>query len=34
VAIRSHQPGDTVRFTVRRGGSQMSLRITLGSQVG
>jgi putative serine protease PepD len=34
VAIRSHQPGDTVRFTVRRGGSQMSLPITLGSQVG
>ncbi|MGC4109494.1 MAG: trypsin-like peptidase domain-containing protein [Nocardioides sp.] len=34
VAIRSHQPGDTVRFTVRRGGSQVSLRITLGSQVG
>ncbi len=34
VAIRSHQPGDTVRFTVQRGSSQMSLRITLGSQVG
>ncbi|HEY3529593.1 MAG TPA: trypsin-like peptidase domain-containing protein [Nocardioides sp.] len=34
VAIRSHQPGDTVRFTIRRGGSQMSLKITLGSQVG
>jgi putative serine protease PepD len=34
VAIRSHQPGETVRFTVRRGGSQMTLRITLGSQVG
>jgi putative serine protease PepD len=34
VAIRSHQPGDTVRFTVQRGASQMSLRITLGSQVG
>ncbi len=34
VAIRSHQPGDTVRFTVRRGGSQMSLKITLGAQVG
>jgi putative serine protease PepD len=34
VAIRAHQPGDTVRFTVRRGSSQMSLRITLGSQVG
>jgi putative serine protease PepD len=34
VAIRAHQPGDTVPFTVRRGGSQMQLRITLGSQVG
>jgi putative serine protease PepD len=34
VAIRAHQPGDTIPFTVRRGGSQMSLRITLGSQVG
>ena len=34
VAIRSHQPGDTVRFTVQRGSSQMSLRITLGSEVG
>jgi putative serine protease PepD len=34
VAIRSHQPGDTVRFTVHRGSSQISLRITLGSQVG
>jgi putative serine protease PepD len=34
VAIRAHQPGDTIAFTVRRGGSQMSLRITLGSQVG
>jgi putative serine protease PepD len=34
VAIRAHQPGDTVPFTVRRGGSSMQLRITLGSQVG
>jgi putative serine protease PepD len=34
VAIRAHQPGDTVRFTVQRGRSSMSLRITLGSQVG
>ncbi len=31
VAIRSHRPGDTVAFTVRRGGSEMRLRITLGS---
>jgi putative serine protease PepD len=34
VAIRAHQPGDTVSFTVRRGTSSMQLRITLGSQVG
>jgi putative serine protease PepD len=34
VAIRSHQPGEVVRFTVRRGGSQLTLRIILGSQVG
>jgi putative serine protease PepD len=34
VAIRSHRPGDTVAFTVRRGGSEMRLRITLGSEVG
>jgi len=34
VAIRAHQPGDTVTFTVRRGTNQMSVRITLGSQVG
>ena len=25
VAIRAHQPGETVRFTVRRGGSEMQL---------
>jgi putative serine protease PepD len=34
VAIRAHQPGETVRFTVQRGGDQVQLRITLGSQVG
>ena len=34
VAIRSHQPGETVSFTVQRGGSQTQLRIRLGSQVG
>ncbi|HET8663763.1 MAG TPA: trypsin-like peptidase domain-containing protein [Nocardioides sp.] len=34
VAIRSHQPGDTIPFTVQRGASQMRLRITLGSEVG
>jgi putative serine protease PepD len=34
VAIRAHQPGDTVPFTVQRGDSVMRLRITLGSKVG
>jgi putative serine protease PepD len=34
VAIRSHQPGDVVTFTVRRGADQMSVHITLGSQIG
>jgi putative serine protease PepD len=34
VAIRAHQPGETVPFTVQRGGSLIRLRITLGSQVG
>jgi putative serine protease PepD len=34
VAIRAHQPGDTVPFTVQRGSSEMRLRVTLGSQVG
>ena len=34
VAIRAHQPGETVSFTVDRGGSVLQLRITLGSQVG
>jgi putative serine protease PepD len=34
VAIRAHQPGETVRFTVQRGSDVLQLRITLGSQVG
>ena len=34
VAIRAHQPGETVRFTVERGGNVLQFRITLGSQVG
>ena len=34
VAIRAHQPGETVAFTVSRGASEMQLRITLGSEVG
>ena len=34
VAIRAHRPGDTVHFSVKRGASQLDLRVTLGSQVG
>ncbi len=34
VAIRSHQPGETVTLTVVRGGRQRDLRITLDSKVG
>jgi putative serine protease PepD len=34
VAIRSHQPGETIPFTVSRGATQLRLRITLGSEVG
>jgi putative serine protease PepD len=34
VAIRTHQPGDTVGFTVARGDTVLRLRITLGSEVG
>jgi len=34
VAIRAHQPGDTIAFTLRRAGSEMQVKVTLGSQVG
>ncbi|HEU4515540.1 MAG TPA: trypsin-like peptidase domain-containing protein [Nocardioidaceae bacterium] len=34
VAIRSHQPGETIRLTVRRGGSEETVQITLDAQVG
>jgi putative serine protease PepD len=34
VAIRSHQPGETIRLTVRRGGEVRTLRITLDAKVG
>jgi putative serine protease PepD len=34
VAIRSHQPGETVTFTVLRNGTRTQLDIKLGSQVG
>ncbi len=34
VAIRTHQPGDTVQLTVRREGEEQTLEITLDSKVG
>ena len=34
VAIRSHQPGETVEFTLLRDGDERSLEITLGSEIG
>ncbi|MBZ5740113.1 S1C family serine protease [Nocardioides mangrovi] len=34
VAIRAHQPGDTVTFTVDRDGDQKSVTVTLGGEVG
>ena len=34
VAIRTYQPGETVRFTVLRDGEQRTLRITLDGEVG
>ena len=32
VAVRSNQPGDTVKLTVERGGSPVEVNLTLGSQ--
>ncbi len=34
VAIRSHQPGETVKFTLVRDGAEQTVEITLGSEVG
>ena len=34
VAIRSHQPGETIRLTVQRDGSQVEVDITLDAKVG
>jgi putative serine protease PepD len=34
VAIRSHQPGETLRFTVTRDGHERTVRVTLDSEVG
>jgi putative serine protease PepD len=34
VAIRSHRPGDTVELTVSREGEELTIEVTLGSEVG
>ena len=34
VAIRSHQPGETVEFTFMRDGDEQTTEITLGSETG
>lgn len=34
VAIRTHQPGDTIEFTVNRDGSEQAFEITLDGEVG
>ncbi|QIK74140.1 S1C family serine protease [Nocardioides piscis] len=34
VAIRTHQPGETIEFTVRRGNDEQSVEITLDGEVG
>ena len=34
VAIRAHQPGESVRFTVDRHGETLEVNVTLGSEVG
>jgi putative serine protease PepD len=34
VAIRSHRPGETVAFVVRRRGTTRNVRVTLDSKVG
>jgi putative serine protease PepD len=34
VAIRTHQPGETIEFTVRRDGDERTIRVTLDGEVG
>jgi putative serine protease PepD len=34
VAIRSHQPGETIRLTVLRNGNEVEVEITLDAKVG
>jgi putative serine protease PepD len=34
VAIRTHQPGETIEFTILRGGEERTIEIKLGAEVG
>ena len=34
VAIRTHQPGETIEFTIRRDGSDRQVKVTLDGEVG
>ena len=34
VAIRTHQPGETIEFTVMRGGEERTVEVTLDGEVG
>ena len=34
VAIRTHQPGETVEFTIERDGEERTVALTLGAEVG
>ncbi len=34
VAIRTHQPGETLEFTLTRDGEEQTVQITLGSEIG
>ena len=34
VAIRSHQPGETIRLTVERDGQEIEVEVTLDAKVG
>ena len=34
VMIRTHQPGETLEFTVVRGGDERTVEVTLDSEVG
>ena len=34
VAIRTHQPGETVEFTIERDGEEETVEVVLGAEVG